>query len=514
MYIEPNTVIRVLRNSPLDSTYKHTLYFSTELAQSNYFISLTKYTLQNQSYQRVQKGKMRIERKADDLYDCNYIMFQNSSYGLKWFYAFITGVEYVNNITSEITFEIDVMQTWFFDYQIKPSYVEREHVLDDSPFKWLAPEPFKPSEYMVDVDEVWLGYTTVWGIEPYITMACTKDAEIGTAPAMYSGIFSGLWYYSVPVSQYQDIANMIINLDELGKGGSIVSIFMSPYPVTENEFSLTKDTNLNVLNTNMNGYIIKNKKLLQYPFTRIKLKSTDGNEVELKPELVNGTTLKVKLFFSTSMTPTITLCPTYGNVSANWDYAIQYAENPQCAWSNNVFANWQAQNLVSQSLNKISAVANMGSTAIGMAATGGLSSAAGAYSLTRGVGSLAGSANPWATEYTMSVMPGKAGGVPNGGSVNYAFERIGFEGWHYKMLPPEAKMFDDFLSVFGYAINQIKIPNRSGRTYWNYVKTKNICLAGSVPSDDMALLRNIYDSGVTFWNNGADVGNYSLNNTI
>lgn len=56
---------------------------------------------------------MRVEKKAEDLYDCNYLAFQNTSFGSKWFYAFITSVEYVNNITSEITFEIDVLQTYF-----------------------------------------------------------------------------------------------------------------------------------------------------------------------------------------------------------------------------------------------------------------------------------------------------------------------------------------------------------------------------------------------------------------
>lgn len=44
---------------------------------------------------------------AENLYDCNYIMFQNASFGTKWFYAFITSVAYENNETSRITMEID-----------------------------------------------------------------------------------------------------------------------------------------------------------------------------------------------------------------------------------------------------------------------------------------------------------------------------------------------------------------------------------------------------------------------
>ena len=118
MYISPNTTIRMLKDVPLDNTYRNTIYFANVANQTSYFSGKTKYTFAAQSYQRVQKGTLRIGRKADDLYDCNYLMFQNTAYGNKWFYAFVVGVEYVNNETSEVIFEIDVMQTWHFDYDV------------------------------------------------------------------------------------------------------------------------------------------------------------------------------------------------------------------------------------------------------------------------------------------------------------------------------------------------------------------------------------------------------------
>ena len=118
MYIEPNTNIRILKNVPLDNTYDHTIYFSDESSQIAYFQGLQKYNLANYTYQRVNRGVARVGIKSDLLYDCNYIMFQNTNFGSKWFYAFITSVEYLNNETSEIRFEIDDIQTWFFEYQL------------------------------------------------------------------------------------------------------------------------------------------------------------------------------------------------------------------------------------------------------------------------------------------------------------------------------------------------------------------------------------------------------------
>ena len=127
MYIAPDTEIRVLRNVPLDNTYEHAIGWTERTQQTDYFKSKTKFTFSKQTYQRLQRGKMRVEKPAESLYDCNYLMYQNTAFGTKWFYAFITGVEYVNNITSEITFEIDPLNTWYFDWSFGDCFVEREN---------------------------------------------------------------------------------------------------------------------------------------------------------------------------------------------------------------------------------------------------------------------------------------------------------------------------------------------------------------------------------------------------
>lgn len=148
MYIEPNTTIRILKDCPLDTTYDHTVFFKAKAEQTTYFSSLTKYTLNNQTYQRVNKNTMRVQYKADDLYDCNYIMFQNTNFGNKWFYAFIKSVEYVNNITCQVEYEIDVMQTWFFDYTLGQCFVEREHSATDVAGDNTVPENLELGDYV------------------------------------------------------------------------------------------------------------------------------------------------------------------------------------------------------------------------------------------------------------------------------------------------------------------------------------------------------------------------------
>lgn len=142
MYIEPNSTIKLLKNVPLDPSYTDTLYFSDLTSQLNAFNTIwTKRTFERQSYQRARRGVLRLQVLADTVYDYNYMLFQNTAYGNKWFFAFIKSIDYINDNTSEINYELDVMQTWFFEAQLEPCFVEREHAATDEIGENIAPEP-------------------------------------------------------------------------------------------------------------------------------------------------------------------------------------------------------------------------------------------------------------------------------------------------------------------------------------------------------------------------------------
>lgn len=141
MYIQPDSDVYLLRGVPLDNSYSDTIYFADKVFQQNHFLSYINKYFPRQTYQRVNKGAIRLQIKADDIYNYNYMMFRNTAYGSKWFYAFITSVDYINDNTSQINYELDVMQTWAFDYRLEASYVEREHSAGDNIGDNIAPEP-------------------------------------------------------------------------------------------------------------------------------------------------------------------------------------------------------------------------------------------------------------------------------------------------------------------------------------------------------------------------------------
>lgn len=145
-YIYPNSVVYILRGVSLDSNYNHTLYQTDPDEQRRMFIRYQKFMLTNQSYQRAGLGKIRVSIEADNLYNCNYMMFQNSAFGSKWFYAFLDKVTYINNNTSEIEYSIDYMQTWYFDYELGECFVEREHSSTDVAGDNIVPENLEIGE--------------------------------------------------------------------------------------------------------------------------------------------------------------------------------------------------------------------------------------------------------------------------------------------------------------------------------------------------------------------------------
>jgi hypothetical protein len=119
------TNIRFLSGVPLNSDYKHTRWFDTQTAQEDYFLSKNVvHSMPQATFQRIEgKNFISVNTNIDSLWSTNYVMFQNASYNTKWFYAFVTKLEYKNAGTTYVHFDIDVLQTWMFSMTFKPSYI-------------------------------------------------------------------------------------------------------------------------------------------------------------------------------------------------------------------------------------------------------------------------------------------------------------------------------------------------------------------------------------------------------
>ena len=164
MYVEPNTTIKLLFGVPLNPTYEGTLTFDSREEQYDYFNSKNPITLTQYSYQRYEDGVICVELPISRLYTCDYMMFQNYQYNEdKWFYAFVTNVEYVSETTTKVFYTIDVMQTWLLgqDWEFDNCFIDREHVSDDTIGTNILPEPFECGDFVLQKQnrlETYTGY--------------------------------------------------------------------------------------------------------------------------------------------------------------------------------------------------------------------------------------------------------------------------------------------------------------------------------------------------------------------
>lgn len=492
MYIAPNSHIYILRNVRIDNTYANTIHFNSSTEQASYFQGLAKYSLSAYSYVR-KDNAVRVEIRTENLYDCNYIMFQNTAFGSKWFYAFITNVEYINNETSSITFEIDVMQTWYFDYTVNASFVEREHSSTDNPGDNLVPDNLELGEYVAD-DFDGTGHM---GQYTYVA-AATFDENMDDAVGQeYGGIYSGLVYNAF--ADADGLNTFIEDATNSGKSDGIVSIFAMPSDfVTKSasvtHYNITKTKSL----TDIGGYTPKNKKLFTYPYNFLYVTNLSGMATAFPYENFSTNDCQFSLIGDMSCNPQVFLTPlNYKGVSANYNEKMSMDGFPQCAYTTDSFKAWLAQSGASAGLTLVG-----GGAAVALA-TGPIGVIAGLGAIASVVGQI----------YEHSIQPPQARGAQsNSAAVAARIKDFAFMHTHIK--PEFARIIDEYWNMYGYPTHRVKVPNISNRPHWNYVKTINVSITGSVPADDMTKIKSIYDNGVTFWRYGNEVGNYSLDNSI
>lgn len=517
MYIQPNTNIKLLKNVPLDTSYTHTILFNSPTDQYNYFNSLKKYELTNYSYQRVKNGISRVGINAENLYDCNYMMFQNNSFGNKWFYAFIKNVEYINNEVSEITFELDVMQTWYFNHTIDECFVEREHTETDEIGEHIEPESVDCGEY------VFRDYKNLTELlKPMAICVMINDSSSSSEGTLYDGVYGGCTIFAYNDSDWKSVTAKVNEYNQ--KPDAIVGMYMCPviavsqtgisdggiqveYSSIAESFDLTADA-ISSDNT-LNGYLPKNKKLYTYPYCYYLVSNASGTTHAYRYEFFRGKQPHFKV--DVSMTMPVQACLRPWGYKSSLDHrcvteALTITGFPMCSWNTDAYRAWLAQ-------NAIPAVGEYVSKAgIGAVALTGLGVASGG-ALAVG-GALASATAILSQGYQASISADIGKGSLNNGSINVASHTNSFWGGGVCVTHQYAKMIDDYFTRFGYAVKRVKKPNISSRPHWNYVKTVACTLKGSVPADDMKKLCSIYDNGITFWKNGSEIGNYSLDNSV
>lgn len=540
----PNTVIKILKDVPLDASYTDVLDFASETAQNQYFSSKSKYVFNNVSYQRVNYSvdsarpplTCTVPMNADNLYDCNYIMFQNANYGTKWFYAYIVNVGFVSANVSKISYVLDDYQTWLFDFTVGESYVLREHTNDDTIGSNLEPEPFEISNYIIS------GYNNdsseFMNCEIMMAVAELADGSRAEGQWIDNKTYTGLGFMYFDIGDDSGIKGAIDLYVEQGKGNSIIYIQIVP----KRRGITTTLSNCRVPSA-FGDYVPANNKLFTYPYCKLSHINSEGQGNEYKYEFFSSlTNIQFSTAFTDAPTPSaITMPKNYLSSNAYQYNIVSYVTSinkyPVCSWTNDSFYEWFALNQNQLQTQKqyqqlaatykiasgaVSTIATTIAATAATVATGGVAAAALLPAMSSGLSSFSQGLDEYrkagdmynAQIADMKVKPDTL----SGGSTNpYSMYMSSLMGNHfYRMQIPQeqAERIDTFFSMYGYTTNKVKIPNLTGRSNFNYVKLQQPYITGSIPVESMINIKKIFSNGVRIWHNAGTFMNYNVKNNI
>lgn len=540
-----NSKILLVKNIHIDRQYTNVLSYSEaqmlELCQANLVAQADNY-----SFLRTTGTIMAGFTYAQCL-QANYIAFQNPDYSNKWFFAWIDDVIYKGDKNTEITFTIDAWSTWFDKWNKKVCFINRQHVNDDTIGLHTIPENLDVGEVIQESITEDLAYGNEYGYWIAVASNWTiKDGSDGTEMlesnkgTQYSGITvydntvfgTQLFFFNIQsISSFKDLVLLLLRTNVDGHIEDVQNIFILPDVAIEQSkltqhqasvggqsfsfytmgYDLTPEKFNTVINkiTSFSDYTPKNNKCFVYPYNYLFVSNNQGSNNIYKYEDFNTETCVFENQFSIAIGGSGRIVPkNYKGMATNDDEALALGKYPTCAWSSDAFTNWLTQNSVNMAVS-LGLTAGAVATTI---ATGGATAPA----LAGAVMSVAGNiGNTIGQFYQASLLPNISGGQATG-DVIWAYNRNMFSFRQMRVKTEYLKIIDDYFTRFGYAIKSLAMPNITGRQYWNYVEigSSEEIGYGEVPAKYMDIINNACRRGVTIWHNHANVGNYSLNNTI
>ena len=555
--ITPQTDVYLIK-VPLEINDLNQLTFTNATAQYNYFNSLPKLSVDNFTYQR-KDDTIRYGANFDSLLSYNYVMYRNDAFSNKWFYAFISGMEYLNDNVTAISIKTDTFQTWQFDLVYKPCLIEREHVNNDTVGLHTLPEGLELGEYVINGDVTNFGgialdyqnehyYTIIevtqvenngangtlsytWASGSHELTPKVNNLQRGTIPLIVGGMAAGST--SGDIRKPSDVTHLY---DLAGLGNSVVNMYILPETLVGafNEIKLTATpttgtaltldgifvpvTSNGVFDmgtssfsrpTTINGYTPKNNKLKTYPFCYFNISNNSGSSNPYRYEDFSSTVaFKTEGTFGISGNVK-TIPQNYLNISTSengLDYSVNGPKYPVCSWKSDSYTNWLTQNAVNLEtewtktfINPLLSPSDLTTRTAGKSVSGNLVNMA---------------LDQHAAKTQANMTSDQARGNMSIGDFLWSKYRSPFTYLPMSIKAEYARCIDEFFSEFGYKCNRVKIPNITGRRNWNYVKTVGCYIEADIPQDDLAEIKSMFDKGITLWHNPATFADYSQTNDI
>lgn len=484
----------------------------------------------------------------EDLTQCNYLMYQNADISNKWYFAFIDNVQYNSLNSVIISHTIDVWQTYQFDITYYKNLILRAHVAKsaDTVGRWLAPEPINVApeferkhnvfndlswtpQYVLHSTSVFNNTTKKYEYKGNGTGATlsaeygifvNNDDDVQTVVKKYGKLSAAEalksndddeysnWISDLLTGQTIDKAVKLISTTSISQlqdhRNELIGLYAIPAWVHDgtNKYATNNIKKKEVTTTLPTatlacGYAPRNKKMLSSLCKAYLFYNENGFKLPLKPELF------------TSNTPVFTVKAT--ELSTN-GFLLQIGSYADYTAKTNKIS-YRCENRLGYDANTgLDKVLNTLTSAVGVVnAVGSVASQAFAGNVG---GAVQGAVGAVQQSINMIDSLGQRG-VNTGasGDIMSITEKRAMPVFA-DVSPTEAqcRYIDDYLDVYGYAINEIgKISSyMKNRSNWNYIQVANCNIKVSAPNDDVNKLKQMFESGVTIWHK--NFGDYDQNN--
>lgn len=520
--MNPNSKIWLCKTD-LENNYKNTLTFASKQAQQNYFIGnpnvIDDFGTSTKSYTDFTYLRRDRYIKVDDLIDNidsnNYLVLLNQT---KYYYYFITSMEYIDDSTTRINIELDVMQTYFFDIKYNQTFIEREHVTNDTPGAHTVPEGLETGEFVSNGTGL---FNTNWDTYGVCISVVPEDLKPSSwTYTEYGGIYSGTLYLF-----FQNMADARWYLEQVSSD-IIVGVFMYPLNLTPPGTSWNIDghiisvispdstgqthdnTILNSKPTSINGYTPRNKKLLTKDYCYLVCDNGTGVAKTYNYEDFSSSNIVFKTIACMSLGGSVIQVPlNYKGATENLMENIPNSKFPVCSYTGDSYTNWLTQNSVNAQANVVSDIGTI---------VGGLALSPGNPALG---GSMLGTGILHVYEdlkgrSQVKKLPDSIHGNIASGDVNYTYNKCKVRYYQMSIKEEYARIIDKYFDLYGYKVNVVKAPNIHTRSNWNFIKTQSCSFSGDIPEDYMSKIRNIFDNGITFWHNPNTMLDYTQTNSV
>lgn len=263
--------------------------------------------------------------------------------------------------------------------------------------------------------------------------------------------------------------------------------------------------------TAIDNYVPVNQKLLTFPYNYLIVSNNSGSSTKLKFEHFTSSDCEFDIYGVPTCGGSIQVAPLHyeGNeLVGNESYKLFAGKYPILNWSTDNYAVWLSQNALNLNIGIGGGIAQMVLGSAMIPFTGG-------SSVSNAVGGLSQVLDTMKEDYLHSLEPESVKGNINGGDITTALYNNTFYFNQWSIKEEYARKIDKYFSMYGYKVNERKIPNITGRLNFNYVKTiESIVESNVVPDKYLNEFKSMLNSGISFWHNPQTFLDYSQPNPI